>query len=177
MGGDIWVESEADVGSTFYFTVVFKKQNNQQLQQDLSSEEHELDVAISNLQGAKILIVEDNEINQELARELLVMNGLTVQTACNGKEALELLSEQNYDGILMDCQMPIMDGYEATRIIREQEKFNNLAIIAMTANVMKQDVEKVLSAGMNDHIAKPVRPNVMLLTMAKWIKPQQKMQS
>mgnify|MGYP000073658998 CR=1 FL=1 len=102
--------------------------------------------------------------------ELLKMNGMTVETANNGKEALELLVENSFDGVIMDCQMPLMDGYEATRKMREQAIYKDLPIIAMTANAMKQDIEKALDSGMNDHIAKPINPDIMLTTMSKWIK-------
>ncbi|MCB1778281.1 MAG: response regulator [Candidatus Competibacteraceae bacterium] len=125
---------------------------------------------IECLKGAKILLVEDNEFNQELAQMLLEMNGLIVETAENGKEALELLNTQDFDGVLMDCQMPVMDGYEATRQIREQEKYKDLPVIAMTANTMKEDKEKAFVSGMNDYIAKPINPDVMFATIAKWIK-------
>jgi len=127
--------------------------------------------AITKLRGAKVLLVEDNEINQELALELLVSNGISVQVAGDGQEALETLENDNFDGILMDCQMPVMDGYVATRQIRKQEKYKNLPVIAMTANAMAGDREKVLDAGMNDHIAKPINVSGMFNTMAKWIVP------
>jgi len=123
------------------------------------------------LKGATILLVEDNEINQELALELLVNNGLLVEVANDGQEALELLQKNQYDGVLMDCQMPVMDGYTATREIRKQDKFKQLPVIAMTANAMSGDKEKVLAAGMNDHIAKPINVNGMFNTMSKWIIP------
>jgi signal transduction histidine kinase/DNA-binding response OmpR family regulator/HPt (histidine-containing phosphotransfer) domain-containing protein len=126
---------------------------------------------IAGLAGARLLLVEDNEINQELALELLTNNGITVEVANNGQEALDILGDQEFDGVLMDCQMPVMDGYEATRKIRLQEKFANLPVIAMTANAMVGDREKVLDAGMNDHIAKPINVNDMFSTMAKWITP------
>jgi len=128
--------------------------------------------AISKLRGAHILLVEDNDLNQELAMELLQKNGLTVTLANNGVEALEKLQPGMFDGVLMDVQMPIMDGYEATRKIREQEKFENIAVIAMTANVMTGDKEKGLAAGMNDHISKPINVNEMFNIMAKWITPK-----
>ena len=83
---------------------------------------------------------------------------------------IDLLEKKRFDGVLMDCMMPVMDGYEATQKIRAQNTLKNLPIIAMTANAMKKDVEKVLSVGMNDHIAKPINPDTMLITMAKWIK-------
>ncbi|KAA6186042.1 transporter substrate-binding domain-containing protein [Thiohalocapsa marina] len=126
---------------------------------------------LARLRGAKVLLVEDNEINQELALELLRSNGLSVEVAGNGAEALELLDKESFDGVLMDCQMPVMDGYEATRALRRQARFRHLPILAMTANAMVGDREKVLEAGMNDHIAKPVNVNELFRTMARWIRP------
>ena len=127
--------------------------------------------AINKLRGAKLLLVEDNEVNQELALELMVSNGISVQVAGDGQQALDTLAKGDFDGILMDCQMPVMDGYTATRKIRLQEKYKDLPILAMTANAMAGDREKVLDAGMNDHIAKPINVNEMFNTMAKWIVP------
>ena len=127
--------------------------------------------AIEQLQGAKVLLVEDNEMNQELAIELLSSNGLSVVLAENGQEALDKLEEQSFDGVLMDCQMPVMDGYTAAKHIRREARFESLPIIAMTANAMAGDKEKVLASGMDDHIAKPIIIGDMFNTMAKWIKP------
>ena len=137
--------------------------------EDFQKSRKDLHQIIEQLAGARILLVEDNELNQELAQTLLTENGLSVELAENGQQALELLETQEFDGVLMDCQMPVMDGYEATAKIRELDKFKDLPVIAMTGNAMKQDVDKALAAGMNDHIAKPVDPNTMFLTMAKWI--------
>ncbi|MFT4925101.1 MAG: PAS domain S-box-containing protein [Phenylobacterium sp.] len=123
------------------------------------------------LKGAKLLLVEDNEINQELAIELLEEAQITVCVAADGLQALEALKKADFDGILMDCQMPVMDGYQATREIRRQACYAQLPIIAMTANAMAGDKEKVIAVGMNDHIAKPIDVTVMMLTLAKWIKP------
>lgn len=174
MGGELKFESEPGIGSNFYFTITFKKQQRElsQLNTPDDSSDSRIKQSINTLEGVKVLLVEDNEINQEFARELLVMDGLKVQTADNGKEALQYLSEQDFDVVLMDCQMPVMDGYEATRKIREQEKFQGLPVIALTANAMKEDIEKVLRSGMNDHIAKPINPDVMFMTIAGWIKPK-----
>ena len=121
---------------------------------------------VAALAGSRILLVEDNEINQELARELLSMNSIQAVIANNGQEAIDILAKQSFDGVLMDCQMPILDGYEATRRIRSDDRYKDLPIIALTANAMAGDRQKVLDAGMNDHIAKPIDPNEML---AKWI--------
>jgi len=126
---------------------------------------------IAKLSGAKILLVEDNEINLELALELLSVNGLNVQVARDGRQALDILAKDDFDGVLMDCQMPIMDGYDATRELRKLPRFKDLPVLAMTANAMAGDREKVLDAGMNDHIAKPINVNEMFHIMAKWIKP------
>jgi signal transduction histidine kinase/DNA-binding response OmpR family regulator/HPt (histidine-containing phosphotransfer) domain-containing protein len=131
----------------------------------------ETQTEIANLRGAKILLVEDNEINQELALELLESNGITVVVASNGIEALAQLKTCDFDGVLMDCQMPVMDGYEATRKIREQPQYKELPIIAMTANAMAGDKEKVLAVGMNDHIAKPINVADMFATIARWVTP------
>ncbi len=128
--------------------------------------------ALAQLRGAHILLVEDNEVNQELATELLLENGMSVAVAPHGQAALSMLATQEFDGVLMDCQMPVMDGYTATRLIRQQEKFANLPIIAMTANAMAGDREYVLSVGMNDHIPKPINVYEMFETMARWIKPR-----
>ncbi|RLA60525.1 MAG: diguanylate cyclase [Gammaproteobacteria bacterium] len=125
----------------------------------------------AKLHGAHVLLVEDNEINQELALELLTISGISVEVACNGREALDLLSERDFDGVLMDCQMPVMDGFTATRKIREQDKFRDLPVLAMTANAMAGDRERCLDAGMNDHITKPINVDELFGTMARWITP------
>jgi PAS domain S-box-containing protein len=128
--------------------------------------------AMAKLAGARLLLVEDNELNQELAIELLRNAGIDSEVANNGQEALDILARDTaFDGVLMDCQMPVMDGYTATRALRENPSFQKLPIIAMTANVMTGDREKVIAAGMNDHIAKPINVGEMFVTLAKWIVP------
>ncbi|WP_068547266.1 response regulator [Thalassotalea crassostreae] len=128
--------------------------------------------SIENLQGAKILLVEDNDLNQELAIALLTSNGLEVTLAEDGQQAIDCLEQESFDGVLMDCQMPVLDGYSATKLIRKQERFLSLPIIAMTANAMAGDREKAINSGMNDHIAKPINVDTMFNTMAKWISPK-----
>ena len=131
--------------------------------------------ALQKLYGAHLLLVEDNDVNRELALALLATANISAQTAENGKLALDVLaSGEIFDGVLMDVQMPIMDGYTACREIRKQSKFKDLPVIAMTANVMSGDLEKSLSAGMNAQIGKPINVRDMFVTMAKWISPSVK---
>lgn len=124
------------------------------------------------IQGAKILLVEDNVQNQEIATEFLQKANINIKIANNGKEAIEILENEEFDGVLMDCQMPILDGYEATRLIRKIEKLKDLPIIAMTANTMQGDKEKCINSGMNDYITKPLDFNKFYETLVKWIKPK-----
>ncbi len=175
MGGEIWVESHEGQGSTFHFTARMRKAAVQADAHEVASENTAtqlLDDARNVVSEASILLVEDNEINQELAAELLSINGMNVKVAANGQEALDILEKQQFDGVLMDCQMPIMDGYEATRRIRQNEAFKALPVIALSANAMPEDIKKALDAGMDDHISKPIDPDKMILTMAKWIKKE-----
>jgi len=125
----------------------------------------------AGLAGARILLVEDNPINQELARELLNRAGIVVNIAGDGQEALAILGRERFDAVLMDCQMPVMDGYEATRALRRRPELKDLPVIAMTANAMAADREKVLQAGMNDHVAKPIRVDDLFATLARWVHP------
>ena len=128
---------------------------------------------IAKISGAYLLLVEDNEINQQVARDLLDKAGVTVAIAENGEQAIARLWKEKFDGVLMDMQMPVMDGITATREIRKNPRLADLPIIAMTANVMTSDRERCLIAGMNDYIAKPIDPNQMLATIAKWVTPAQ----
>ncbi|MAZ89372.1 MAG: hypothetical protein CL693_17210 [Cellvibrionaceae bacterium] len=132
----------------------------------------DIDALIRKLQGARVLVVEDNDINMELAVDILTQSGMLVTKAVNGQEAIEALNYAEFDGVLMDCQMPVMDGYEATRAIRQNVKYKELPILAMTANAMVGDREKVLAAGMNDHIPKPIQKYELFNSMARWISPQ-----
>ena len=124
---------------------------------------------IDGIRGAHVLLAEDNKINQQVARELLGQAGVKVTIANNGREAVETLNSESFDAVLMDVQMPEMDGYEATRAIRGKLEYANLPIIAMTANVMAGDREKCLKAGMNDHVAKPIDPDKLFTTLVQWI--------
>ena len=123
------------------------------------------------LRGARVLLVDDNPINQEITQELLGSAGISVRVAANGREALAILAQERFDGVLMDCQMPVMDGYEATRALRSLPQLAGLRVIAMTANAMVEDIERARRAGMDDHIAKPVNVDALFETLARWVKP------
>ena len=125
---------------------------------------------VDRIRGARVLLVEDNEINQEVAVGLLEDIELFVDLAENGAEAVRIVSENDYDAVLMDMQMPVMDGIKATQAIRSESRFQDLPIIAMTANAMAVDRERCLKAGMNDHIAKPIDPDQLIGTLLHWIK-------
>jgi PAS domain S-box-containing protein len=125
---------------------------------------------IDRMRGARILLVEDNEINQEVAIGQLEDAGAFVDLAENGEIALRMIRANDYDAVLMDMQMPVMDGVEATRILRRDPRFESLPIIAMTANAMAADRILCLEAGMNDHIAKPIDPEQLFGVLLRWIK-------
>jgi signal transduction histidine kinase/DNA-binding response OmpR family regulator len=127
---------------------------------------------LADIAGAEILLVEDNELNQQVAREFLIKSGLQVTVANNGQEALDLVQQRHFDAVLMDLHMPVMDGLEATRCIRRLPVGGNLPIIAMTAAAMAQDRDASLAAGMNGHIAKPVDPQQLAAVLARWIAPR-----
>jgi two-component system, sensor histidine kinase and response regulator len=124
----------------------------------------------ADVTGLKVLMAEDNIFNQEVVRTILGDAGVSVDIASNGREALEAVTSKpgTYDAVLMDVQMPEMDGYEATRAMRAVPGLADLPIIAMTANAMKGDLEKCLEAGMNAHLSKPVNTQEMLQTLARW---------
>ncbi|WP_299976711.1 transporter substrate-binding domain-containing protein [Desulfobacula sp.] len=135
--------------------------------------------ALKGICGARILLAEDNEINQQVAREILEQAGLVVEIANNGKEAVEMAKKNQYEAILMDIQMPVMGGFEATKAIRELKDSEtgalhpaaNLPIIAMTAHAMAGDREKSLECGMDDHVVKPIDTDQLFGALLKWIKP------
>ncbi len=127
---------------------------------------------LGRIAGARVLLVEDNDLNQEVARELLTTAGCVVDVAENGAVAVDKVERNAYDIVLMDMQMPVMDGLEATRQIRRLPDKAALPILAMTANVMAGDRDRCLEAGMNDHIAKPIDPDVLWSQLLKWIRPR-----
>ena len=127
-----------------------------------------------NLAGARVLLVEDNAINQEVAREWLESWGMEVTTADNGRAAVKTLcNDHSFDVILMDVQMPDMDGYEATRRIRQDQSLTQPPIIAMTAHALQSVRDKCLAAGMDDYVSKPIDPEVLIETLMKWVHPKE----
>lgn len=144
---------------------------------DLPTRSHHIQEQLANdmrhLQGARVLLAEDNAMNQELAIELLGNAGIQVVLAQHGQEALDILAQDTaFDAILMDCQMPVMDGYQATTELRQHSALRAIPVIAMTADVMDGDRERATQAGMVDHIAKPLNVGQMFTTLAKWIAPK-----
>jgi PAS domain S-box-containing protein len=128
---------------------------------------------LASIKGARILVVEDNDLNQEVAMGLLNEAGFVVELAEDGRVALDKLDTGHYDLVLMDMQMPVMDGVTAAREIRKQARFRDLPVVAMTANAKQSDRDLCLAAGMNDHVAKPIEPDDLWQMLLKWIKPLQ----
>jgi len=169
MGGTIWVKSEPGHGSEFYFTLLLQAGEADQLPR---KQQKDIDDCVALLKGCEVLLVEDNQFNQDLAMVLLTRKGISVTTADNGAEALTILQNREFDCVLMDIQMPVMDGYSASHEIRKRLQWKELPIIALTANVMEGDREKAFAAGMNAFISKPLAEDEMFRTMAQWITPK-----
>ena len=177
MDGEISVKSELDKGSTFTFTTKFRRQPGVPEVSQSSKQELETFKGLREIKGAKILLVEDNMINQQIVRELLENTGLIVESVYNGKEAVETVKHSTFDVVLMDIQMPKMDGYEATEHIRDAERdMNNsqspIPIIAMTAHAMIGAREKCLKVGMNDYVSKPIEREQLFSILRRWIPPE-----
>ena len=173
MGGEVGAESEPGVGSTFWFTVRLGRGLGDKPD---SSPEESVDARVmlhKRYAGKRILLVEDNAINREVAVSLLTGSGLKVDVANNGREAVNMVENSHYDLILMDVQMPVMDGMEATRLIRTRLNKKDVPILAMTANVFVEDRRACLEAGMNGFVAKPVEPEILFRTVAESLNPNQ----
>jgi PAS domain S-box-containing protein len=173
MQGEVGVQSVLGQGSTFWFSARLGIGHAHAMALAHAPQRDAPDArALQALQGLRILLVEDNELNREVALELLSDVGVRVDTANNGQMALQRLQEQPYDLVLMDMQMPVMDGLTATRLLRAQARFAALPVIAMTANAMETDRQACLQAGMNDHIPKPIEPDMLFATLLHWTRTQ-----
>lgn len=170
MGGAIWFESEAGQGSRFYFTLPFVVCSEKNSEAGRKKNKKNSEEAFLHLKGIRVLLTEDNELNQELAKVLLSRKGMIVTVAGNGAEALDILRNSEFDCVLMDIQMPVMDGYTACREIRKMPGLEDLPVIALTANVMSDDKEKSKAAGMNEHIGKPFNEQEMFTAISRYIK-------
>jgi CheY-like chemotaxis protein/HPt (histidine-containing phosphotransfer) domain-containing protein len=165
MGGGVGVDSTPGEGSTFWFTarlakgVRFLQPSDESVRPDV----------LDSIRGASILLVEDNIFSQQVGQELLEDAGATVCVANNGKEAIDLLLKERFDCVLMDVQMPVMDGYEATRLIRAHPKLSATLIIAMTANAGRDDQQRCLDAGMDEFVTKPIAPKLLFNMLSKWM--------
>ena len=126
------------------------------------------------LYGARVLLVEDSKLNVMVAKGLMEDAKLAIDVAENGQVAVQKVQAGNYDLVLMDMQMPVMDGIEATRAIRADARFVTLPIVAMTANAMASDRERCIEAGMNDHVAKPIEPAALFAALRRWIRPRER---
>jgi PAS domain S-box-containing protein len=180
MGGDITVSSAPGAGATFTFTVRFGTVPTADRIHDAAGPvsapagDPGRRAAAETIRGARILLVEDNEINQLVAKKLLEKSGFRVTTARHGGKAVEWVSRERFDAVLMDLQMPEMDGFEATRRIRALPAGRDLPIIAMTAAALRQDREACHAAGMNAHVAKPIDPEALVQTLLLWIESGQR---
>ena len=163
MGGEVGAGSTPGEGSTFWFTArlgkcaTFVPAGPQQVQQ----------AVLDEIGGAYILLVEDNPFSQQVGQELLEDVNATVVVANNGREAIDLMLKERFDCVLMDVQMPVMDGFEATRLIRADRRLADTLVIAMTANAGKEDRERCMDAGMDEFVTKPIAPNLMFETIAR----------
>jgi CheY-like chemotaxis protein len=170
MAGDMGVESQPGIGSTFWLTTRLQKAAAEAASPVQNSAGNSAETRLkTEFAGTRILLAEDEPINQEVSLGLLEDVGLLIDLAENGAEALALAQENNYKLILMDIQMPKMNGIDATRAIRNLANYATTPILAMTANAFDEDRQACIEAGMDDHIGKPIDPEKLFETLYKWL--------
>jgi PAS domain S-box-containing protein len=169
MGGDAGGESQLGQGSTFWFTARLALAQQPTTAQPAAPDAAEPAAPLgAELLGLRVLLAEDNPVNQEVARQILCGAGAQVAVAGDGQQALEMLRQQAYDVVLMDVQMPRLDGLRATRLLRQDPALRHVPVIALTANALPQDRQACVDAGMNDYLAKPVDPPLLYATLQRW---------
>ena len=169
MGGRIGVSSQEGKGSVFSFTAACKVRRRSRARHEADGGAEHADIYDMDVRKSEILLAEDNSVNRELFVNILLMKGLRCDTVRNGQEAVKACLDKEYDIVFMDCQMPLMDGYDATREIRRHENDKrHTAIIALTANAMKNDLDKCIQAGMDDYISKPANIKDIMRVLSKW---------
>jgi signal transduction histidine kinase/CheY-like chemotaxis protein len=184
MGGEIWVTSRLNKGSQFSFTVNLESVETNKIVKQVAShlpEHHTVEQectlteshSMPNYKGKRVLLAEDNILNQRVAIDLLEAVGFKVDIANNGREALNMSLINNYNLILMDIQMPLMDGLQATTAIQQNKSCEKIPIIAMTAHALQSDREKSIAAGMVDHLTKPINPDILYHTLMQWLPPSE----
>lgn len=168
MGGEIGAEPREGGGSVFWFTAKLPAAATVRTPTGAGPEQWRRHLA-PDANAPVVLVAEDNDVNRVVAAALLAKRGLRTAIACSGIEAVEMASARDYAAILMDCQMPRLDGYEATRVIRAAETGGRVPIIAMTAHAMRGDRERCLDVGMDDYISKPIRQEELDAVIARWV--------
>lgn len=170
MGGAFNVSSQPEKGSTFAFSIsLLKDMNYDEKTQHTAKAEHSKRFSKLNLSGRSILVAEDNAVNQFILKSMLAPTAAEIVLADNGREAVTALEQRSFDIVLMDVQMPVMDGYEATRLIRGLANGKSVPIIAVTANAMQEDRKRSRESGMNDYITKPIEPDDLWQILNSWI--------
>ncbi|KAB2953893.1 response regulator [Heliorestis acidaminivorans] len=175
MGGEIWVESEYGKGSSFHLRIPFAKGSEKVKSSRELKNKSDLNSLLKHIRGASILLVEDNPLNRLIAQKILFNEGFLVDMAENGEIAYEKIKNNSYDLVLMDLQMPLLDGIETTKLLRADSSIDpNLPIIALTADVLPETRQMVMDVGMNDFIPKPFDKKELFETLKKWIKEGQR---